>query len=125
MTASEIFRLQAPYYLSIGVPYDLYWGSNDPEILREYIEADKNRQERDNNNAWLYGAYFAKSIEATIGNAFRTKGSQPAKYPAEPIQIIKRDAEQEKSEKQEEQEALFSKAYMMQMVRAGKNWGKK
>lgn len=120
-----MFRQQAPYYLSIGVPYDLYWNSNDPEILREYIEADKLRQERMNNEAWLHGAYVAHAISATIGNAFLKKGAKPAEYPQQPIEIIKREKTEAEKEKQEEQDALFAEAYMMQMVQAGKSWGKK
>ena len=35
------------------------------------------------------------------------------------------DKKEEKSEKQEEAERLRAEIYMKQMVRAGKNWGKR
>ena len=105
--------------------YDQYWGSNDQELLREYREADKLRQERANTEAWLHGAYIAKAIEATIGNAFIEKGAKKAEYPKTPIPLIKEKKPDIEPEQKKQNEALAAQAYMMQMVMAGKNWGKR
>lgn len=95
-------------------------------MVRAFLEADKQRQVRKNQDAWLQGAYFLKALDAVVGNAFRKKGDKPAEYPQEPIELKldeKRTAEKDKDA--EEREAVFAKAYMMSMVRAGREWGKK
>ena len=99
--------------------YDQYW-FEDPWIAKTFREADKLRQERTNETAWLHGAYVAMAISATIGNAFVREGSKKAEYPEKPIDLSKVPEEPD-----EEAEALFAKIYMNNMVRAGRNWGKK
>lgn len=90
--------------------YDQYWGSNDSELLREYREADKLRQERMNNEAWLFGAYVKSAIESSIGNAFRKKGAKATEYPKRPIELIGR--KKTEAEKQQEIEAERMRAYL-------------
>lgn len=34
--------------------------------------------------AWIYGKYFAEAIMSTIGNAFKEKGSPNYEYPKKP-----------------------------------------
>lgn len=79
----------------------MYWHSNDPEILREYVEADKLRQKRKDVEAWMQGVYIKKAIESSIGNAFIQKGAQPIEYPEHPLSY----EEQEKTEQQKQDEA--------------------
>ena len=100
--------------------YEQYW-YDDPRIAGAFRKAEKLRQEREDTSAWLHGIYFARAIEATIGNAFREKGSPPAKYPELPLLA----EEKERKRVSEEQEAAFAKMWMMQFCEAGKDWGKK
>lgn len=101
MTCAEVFERDCPYYLSIGMTYEQYW-YGDVWMVRAFHKADKLRQERENTNAWLLGAYVGRAIESTIGNAFRKKGAKPAEYPKQPIELFKK-------EKTEEQKALEAK----------------
>ena len=118
---TEIFERDCPYYMAIGMTYDQYW-YGDVHMARAFYEADRIRQKRMNDEAWLYGAYVCRAIESTICNAFRKKGSQPVSYPKEPI--WNDEWEGKEPIRDEEQEAVYAEAYMMNMVMAGKNWGK-
>ena len=99
--------------------YEQYW-YGDPLMVRAYYQANELRKQRVDAEAWLYGAYVYKAVEVVVGNVLKKKGTPGSEYPAMPIVM--------KSEKKEldlppEQQAVFAKAYMKQMIRAGKNWG--
>lgn len=89
-------------------------------MVGAFRKADRMRQERNDSEAWLQGLYFSKAIESTIGNMFRSKGSKPLEYPDAPL--LATQIEQQKQT--EEEQKNFAAMYMMQMVEAGKNWGK-
>lgn len=96
-------------------------------MVRAFLEADKQRQIRKNQDAWLQGAYFLRALDAVVGNAFRQKGQKASTYPEEPIELNieeNRKQEKEKTNTAEDNEAIFARAYMMNMMRVGKNWGK-
>ena len=103
--------------------YEQYW-YGDPLMVRAYFEAEQQRRQARNEYAWLQGQYMAEAINATVGNMMREKGSQPAKYPTKPYDITARRETEKEKETREEQEAVYAKAYMMNMVMAGKNWKK-
>lgn len=103
--------------------YEQYW-YGDPMMVRAYYKADKIRQQRINEEAWLNGAYVYKALDATVGNAFRQKGSKQEEYPSKPYEFeVKEETEVEK-EQREDAEVLYAQAYMMNMVMAGRNWKK-
>ena len=102
----------------MGMTYELYW-FGDTWMVSAYREADKLRQERRNEDAWLNGLYQGMAISSTIGNAFLPKGSTPVKYPERPIASKKEEMQEE-----DEDNTAFARLYMASMVRAGKNWGK-
>lgn len=94
-------------------------------MVRAFLEADKQRQIRKNQDAWLQGAYFLRALDAVVGNAFRQKGQKASTYPEEPLELnMEGNRKQEKEKTEEDNEAIFAKAYMMNMMRVGKNWGK-
>lgn len=107
--------------MALGMTYEQYW-YGDPLMARAFYKADKIRQQRMNDEAWLYGAYTLRALQATVGNIFLKKGAKPVEYPRKPIDISE-ETEEEK-EAREEQEAVYAEAYMMNMVLAGKSWGK-
>lgn len=109
--------------MALGMTYDEYW-YGDVHMARAFYKADRVRQKRMNDEAWLHGAYIARAIEATICNAFRKSGSSPATYPKEPIWNDEWEEEHIDKQKKEEQDALFAEAYMMNMMLVGQNWGK-
>ena len=111
--------------MAIGMTYDQYW-YGDVHMARAFYKADRLRQKRMNEEAWLHGAYVLRALDATVCNAFRKKGDPQSEYPKEPIwdDDWDDDYRQEKQEEREETEALFAEAYMTNMMLAGKNWGK-
>lgn len=109
--------------MAMGMTYDEYW-YGDVHRAKDYYKAYKIWQEQRNEEAWLHGAYVLRALDATVGNAFRQKGTSPSEYPKQPIgQTL--SAQEEQTAQDEEQEALRAKIYMNNMIRAGKNWGKK
>lgn len=60
------------------MPYELYWDGR-PELVIPYRRADVLRQKRENNNAWLQGAYIRLAVASTL--------DKKAKYPKQPIEI--------------------------------------
>lgn len=110
----------------MGMTYEQYW-YEDPLMVRAFYKANQIRQQRINEEAWLYGAYVYRALDATVGNMMRKKGSQPSEYPQKPIEAETKDPSFEtriEKEQREEQEIVFAKAYMESMVQAGKNWHK-
>lgn len=104
--------------------WEQYW-HGDTWMVGTFRQADELRQERQNQDAWLQGVYFAKAISSTIGNAFREKGQEPDTYPDQPFPLRgeMEESEQEK-ENREEQEAVWALAWMSTFVEAGKGWEK-
>lgn len=76
---------------------------------------------------WLQGMYFYDGVRCCLPNLFRKKGSVAPNYPDKPYQLLKDNHEETELEQEErqEKERLIAEAYMKQMIRAGKNWGKK
>jgi len=109
--------------MAIGMTYEQYW-YGDPLMVRAFYKAEKLRKQRMNEEAWLYGVYSYRALDATVGNMMRKKGAQPAEYPQKPIEMEKREETDFDREQREEQEAVYAKAYMTNMVMAGKNWKK-
>ena len=101
--------------------YEQYW-YGDPLMVRAFCKAEEIRQERADYNAWLNGIYVVNALEATVGNMFRKNGSEPLEYPKQPI-LASENHEEVKTE-QADQETAIARLYMLNMVRAGKDWGK-
>lgn len=59
---------------------------------------EKKRMIIDNANAFNIGKYTMEALEATVGNMFRKKGSQPHKYPEKPYELDFRTEEQKKED---------------------------
>ena len=90
-----------------------------------YREADRHRRERINAEAHLMGWYVYEALcdVSPVLHAFSKKGTKPRPFRTEPYAL--NGEKEEKSEQQEEAERLRAEIYMKQMMRAGKNWGKK
>lgn len=104
--------------------WEQYW-NGDVWMIEAYREADKRRMERTNAESHLMGLYIYEALcdASPIFNSFAKKGTKPIPYRTEPYPLF--NSKNEKSEKEEKAEQLRAEAYMKQMVRAGKNWGKR
>lgn len=92
-----MFEQAWPYYLSLGMPYELFWEA-DPLLTISYRKAYDLQRRRMNEELWLQGIYFAEALSATVGNMF-SKGTKH-KYPAEPLPISQDEAEERKQREQ-------------------------
>lgn len=106
----------------MGMTYGQYW-YGDPQMVRAFYEARKLKRDMENQTAWLNGFYVYQAVSVALANTFRDpkKNEQPEMYPAKPIDFDK--PEEEKLD--EDVEIALAESWMKQMVRAGKNWGKK
>ncbi len=105
----QVFEEAFPYYLAIGMSYELYWDGR-PELVIPYRKADQIRQKRSNNDAWLQGIYFRLAVASTL--------DKKAKYPKEPFGIDERPTPQGLSQKQEKAKAamlLFAERFNAKM----------
>lgn len=106
--------------------WEQYW-NGDVWMVNIYREADKRRMERTNAEAHLMGTYIYEALcdVSPVLHAFAKNGTKPIEYRKDPYPLFGKNVSDEETEQQEERDAVFAKAYMRQMVRAGKNWGKK
>lgn len=97
-------------------------------MIVSYREADRRRMERVNAEAHLMGLYFYEALcdVSPVLHAFAKKGTKPQKYRTEPYSLFEDKSKSDSDGDQLDQEnsRLFAKAYMKQMVHAGRNWGK-
>ena len=109
-TYTEIFNETFPFYLSIGMSYELYW-YGEPNLVKAYREADEMRIDRMNYEKWLQGLYIYHSIGALqpILNPF-SKKHKAEEYIKEPIAITER-ARNQKAIEEANKTATFLKAW--------------
>ena len=107
---TEIFNEAFPYYLSIGMSYELYW-HGEPNLVKAYREAEEMRVDRMNYEAWLQGLYVYQAVGALypVFNPF-SKQKKAEEYLKEPIVITER-ARNQKAMEEGNKMANFLKAW--------------
>lgn len=107
---TEVFNEAFPYYLSIGMSYELYW-HGEPNLVKAYREADELRVDRMNYEAWLQGLYVYQAVGALypVFNPF-SKQKKAEEYLKEPIVITER-ARNQKAMEEGNKMANFLKAW--------------
>lgn len=129
LSYTEVFYTHLPYYLAIGMSYDLYW-NGDCRLTECYRRAEEIKQRQRNQELWLQGMYIYEALcdVSPILQAFAKKGTKPTPYSSEPYAITAKQV-QEKREKQEQlrfektkakMAAWAAKANAQIAVRAGK-----
>ncbi len=88
----ERFEEAFPYYLVMGMSYELYWDGK-PELASLYRKADKIMQERKNNEAWLQGAYIQHAVASVLNG-------RKSPYPKKPFATNDMSVKQEKAKAQ-------------------------
>ena len=119
---TEIFNEALPYYLSIGMTYDLYW-YGDPWLVKAYHEAHEMRIEEMNYEKWLQGLYIYQGIGARtpVLNPF-SKKKKADEYPKEPLVITQR-AQNRKEREKAQKTANFLMAWAEAVKKKGVNNG--
>lgn len=112
LSYTEMFYTHLPYYLAIGMPYDLYW-NGDCRLTECYRRAEEIKQRQRNQDLWLQGMYIYEALcdVSPILQAFAKKGTKPTPYSSEPYAITAKQV-QEKREKQEQLRFEKTKAKM-------------
>ena len=89
------------YALSIGMTYKEYW-EDDPFILNHYVEAEKIKQRKMNNQLWLQGYYVYTAIGSLspILNAF-SKEHKARPYMKEPIPLTEEEKQEQAFRKEQ------------------------
>lgn len=103
--------------MALGMSRDEYW-NGDVFLVYDYIEADAERQKRNNQEAWLQGAYFFEAVSSAIVQAFSKNRSNLPEYPEKPYELAPAYMTVEEKKQRELAEA---EAYMQRLV----EWGKR
>lgn len=122
-TYTDTFKEVFPYYLSIGMSYDLFW-NGEPWLVKAYREAEEMRVDRMNYESWLQGLYIYHGVGALspILNSM-SKKKKADEYMSEPLTITQR-AKNEKERKKGQQTANFLIAWAESLKKKGvKNGG--
>ena len=106
----DVFNEHCPYYLAMGMSYDLYW-YGDPNAVKVYRKAKQLERKEVNNNAWLQGLYIYQAL-CSVAPLFRFSGEkvvQARPYIKEPInlELDEKDKEQATKTKCNVQKASF------------------
>ena len=107
--------------------WEQYW-FGDVTMVQAFAEAERLRQQRQNNQAWLQGRYIYDALlcVAPVLRAFAAKGTKPEPYIDKPYEMAESQNFQDKPKmSKEELERIQARIYMEQMFEAGKNWDKK
>lgn len=73
-------------------------------MVKYYREADRLRNKRKNEMAWLQGMYVYEALcdAAPLMNGFAAKGTKARPYTSEPYAVTKRDLIERKRKKERE-----------------------
>lgn len=109
---SEQFHEHFPYYLAIGMTYELYW-EGDPQLAKAYRKAYELQRQRVNENQWWQGMYIYNALccVAPIFRDFGKKGTKAHPYPDAPYAIDKKQ-QKIQSEIKEQRNIRAGKQYM-------------
>ena len=115
---TETFKELFPYYLSIGMSYELYW-HGEPWLTKAFRQAEEMRVDRMNYEKWLQGLYVYHGIGALqpILNPF-SKKHKADEYIKEPIAITER-ARNQKTMEEASKTANFLKAWVESLKEKG------
>lgn len=105
MSYRETFNQVFPFYLSIGMTYELFYQS-DVNLVKSYREAEKLRQKRVNEEAYIQGMYIYEGVYSIIYNTWcRDKNQKAMTYPSKPYSLFKEDIEKDEETKIKEEQA--------------------
>ena len=125
-TYTEQFYECFPYYLSLGMTYELFWES-DPQLVKYYRKAHEIKKRERNQELWVQGAYFYEALidVAPILHAFAKQGTKPLPYVSEPFPLtVKEQTENKEKKAKEKYEKGLSKVMSWVKNINSKNAGK-
>ena len=87
-----------------------------PHEFELMIEAYKEQQKHANYMMWVNGIYTMSALQASVGNMFKKKGTDPIKYIEEPLPIFEERKELTEEEKLSEEKKLLLMLESMQFA---------
>lgn len=112
----DIFDDQLPYYLAMGMPYDLFWDGEygtRRAFLKSYrIRLENERRMADVNN-WYMGQYIIAALQAVplFVGGLNTKGITLPEYPGKPfLETAEARKKEEDRQKYEEDQSKIAMA---------------
>ena len=88
LSFTDIFNQTLPYYLAIGMPYELFW-HGDSNLVNIYAKAHELKMEEDNQRLWAQGLYNLKAFKCIMERFAQglsgKSGGSIEEYPSEPI----------------------------------------
>ena len=87
-----------------------------PHEFELMIEAYKEQQKHANYMMWVNGIYTMSALQASVGNMFKKKGTDPVKYIEEPLPIFEERKELTEEEKLSEEKKLLLMLESMQFA---------
>lgn len=110
-TYTQIFEEHFPYYLSIGMTYELYWEGR-PDLVKAYRQAEELRNKKANEQMWWQGLYIYDAISrlTPLMHAFAKEGTKAVPYMEKPYPLTKEQADIDKRERERKEfEAMMAK----------------
>ena len=108
--------------------WDQYW-YGDVWMAGAFQEAEKMRIEKQNQFLWMQGLYIYEALcdVSPVLHAFAKKGGTLMNDSLSVYPLFGKNSvpDPDREEKIEEANRLKAELYMRQMVKAGKNWGKR
>ena len=107
--------------MALGMTYDEYW-HGDVYAARMYLEADRLRQKRKNEEAWLQGMYVYDALArvSPIFRAFALRGTKASPYPDKPYDIDGENKTKTDKAQAEKNEQLKARLFFENWARAAK-----
>lgn len=99
-------------YMVYGMTYGQFW-DGDVSAHKAFRKAEKLRRQKNNEMAWLQGAYFYEALCSSASLFRGMKPTRPQKYRTEPY-----DISAENKQKREEKEAKARYEIMRSKVEA-------
>lgn len=96
-----------PYYLSLGMTYDLYW-HGDNTLVCAYDRAQEITNKRRNQELWLQGLYDFHAVSIALSN-FHLDGKRHEvnKYLDKPFDIYGKTKSQEEHDAEVARQAII------------------
>ena len=111
---TDVFEKMFSYYLSIGMTEEQYW-DKDSCLVKFYREAEKLRNDKFNQQAWLQGMYIYDAIArlSPILRSFGKKGTKAKPYVDEPYPLNDTQHREKETKKIENKGLLYMQSFMM------------
>lgn len=109
--------------MSLGMSREEFW-DGDISATYDYLEAQRYKDKKQNENAWLCGMYTFHALSVICANLFSKNANKSVEYPNEPYKIYLTEKEMEiERKKQEEQSAERAKLQLELLVNKFKEIG--